>query len=241
MNLDGALVLSDTQPSPPKILSAPVPTHTVKKWGDAEMIRLMGFDTNLVGSNFQVFPLATVDAFEAVKQFQKLDMQAANLLKFLQYDESPAAPLYAKYNWLCSDGEGRPYWTDGGKFIDGDWDIFQFGTLVFGGQKIAVEIINGVPVEYVMRHKYKAEEGGRHDITFYKLEGLRRDDLPLVYSGKITHATHPHLIQKCTEARANNTYSELPKGGTIYHPVWSPLDWSSNNGKELFVAKVFLL
>lgn len=228
---------------PPPLLSPPVPTHTVRRWGDKKMIQFMAYDTAITGGNFQVITLFTpIGNFQAVQQFQKLDTTAMTLLKSLQIADANFTAAQ-KMNWLCSDGEGRPYWTKGGKWSDGKWTVFEFGTLVFGGQKIAVEMNNGAPVEYVFKGNYKTDTGGRHNITFYKLEGLRKADIPLVNSGIISHATHPHLIQKATAANAGsggNAYTDTPRG-IIYHPVWSPLDWSSNNGNQLFIAKEFLL
>jgi len=231
---------SDTTP----IQSAPVPTHTIRKWGDPVMVSLMGYDTNLVGGNFQVVALFTPEGeFGAVSQFQILDQTAMNILQSLQFAEG-SFTFDQKMNWLCTDGEGRPYWTEGGKWSNNDWTRFLFGTLGFGGQKIAVEKdSSGNFVEYVFNSKYKNEDGGRHPITFYKLEGLRRADIPLVNSGAISHATHPHLIQKATAANAGgdgNVYTETPRG-TIYHPVWDARDWSSNNGNVLYIAKAFVV
>lgn len=234
VNIDGH-IHTVTQGNAP-MQSPAVPTHTVKKWGDPRMVELMGYDTNLTGGNFQVFALFTpTGEFGAVQQFQILDATAMTLLRSLQTSDD-------NMNWLCSDGEGRPYFTEGGTWKNGGWTRFLFGTLVFGGQKIAVEMSNGLPVEYVFNSKYKAESGGRHPITFYKLLGLRRADIPLVNSGVISHASHPHLIQKGTAANAGgggNVYTEYP-GNEKYHPVWSPLDWSSNNGNALYVAKEFV-
>lgn len=228
--------------SAPVMQSPPLPTHTIRKWGDARMIQLMGYDTAITGGNFQVFALFTpTGEFGAVSQFQILDLAAMNLLKSLQraglnttYDEN--------VNWLVGAGEGRPYFTIGGAWKDNNWTRFLFGTLVFGGQKIAVEMSGGAPVEYVFEGKYKEETGGKHPITFYKLQGLRRADIPLVYSGVISHASHPHLIQKATAANASgggNVYTDYPDDPK-FHPVWSPLDWSSNGGNQLFIAKDFV-
>lgn len=225
----------------PSILSAPAPTHTVRRWGDPVMVELMGYDTNQVGGNFQVVALATHDAMEAVQQFQVLDHTAMTLLQSLQIAEG-FYTFAQKMNWLCSAGEGRPYWTEGGEWATNDWTRFLFGTLVFGGQKIAVELNNGVPVEYVFDSKYKTDTS-RHLIPFYKLQGLRRDDIPLVNSGVISNKTHPHLIQKATAANAGqggNAYTDTPRG-TIYHPVWSPMDWTNNNGDDLYIAKAFVI
>jgi hypothetical protein len=205
------------------------------------MVDLMGYDTANVGGNFQVVALATPDGMEAVQQFQILDSTAVNLLKSLQ--RAGANTTYDQnMNWLCNDGEGRPYWTEGGGWRAGGWSRFLFGTLVFGGQKIAVEMSGGVPVEYSLFLKYKAKPA-KEWITFYKLEGLRQADIPLVYSGAISHATHPHLIQKATAANAGgagNVYTEYPDDPK-YHVVWDPRDWSSNNGNTLYIAKAFVI
>lgn len=228
--------------APPQIQSPPFPTHTVRKWGDPRIVELMGYNTKAVGGNFQVFALFTPSGeFGAVQQFQILDATAMTLIKSLQ--KAGASTTYDEnMNWLCGGGEGRPYWTEGGTWKKNDWSRFLFGTLVFGGQKIAVEMSNGTPVEYVFNSKYKAESGGRHPITFYKLEGLRRADIPLVNSGVISHATHPHLIQLGTGASrgsGENVYTEYTDNEKL-HPVWSPLDWPSNNGNALYIAKEFV-
>jgi hypothetical protein len=218
--------------------STPANLYTVRKWGDPAMKSLMGYDTDVVGGNFQVVALFTPNGeFGAVSQFQILETTAMTLLQSLQ-QAGDGFTFAEKMNWLCNDGEGRPYWTVGGKWSDGLWSRFLFGTLVFGGQKIAVEMAGGLPVEYTFFSKYKTETA-KHNIVFYKLLGLRLVDIPFVNSGAISHATHPHLIQKAAAANTGNVYDDTPRG-TIYHPVWSPLDWTSNNGDALYIAKAFL-
>lgn len=229
--------------------AAPTPTpqtpagvFTTRKYGDPEMVRLMGLDTEAMGtSNFQNIALfTTVAGFGAVSQFQRLDKAALEYLISIQPVDQ--ATLNQKMEFLCGERIGppkRPYWTRNGEWKAlraGDTSIlFEFGTIVFGGQKVKVEIFNDAPVEYKFLAKYQATST-MELITFYKLEGLRRADW-----GKVSYATHPWFIQTATWAGyPDNSYHTTWHEGTIFHPVWSPLDYPSNYG-ALYIAKAFLV
>lgn len=226
----------------PTATQVPAGVFTTRKYGDPEMVRLMGLDTKAMGtSNFQNIALfSTVAGFGSVSQFQRLDKAALDYLISIQPVNK--ATLNEKMAFLCGERTGapdRPYWTRGG-----DWKalrggglsiLFEFGTIVFGGQKVKVETLNGVPVEYKCWAKYQ-ETIKSEWITFYKLEGLRRADW-----GKVSYATHPWFVQTATWAGyPDNSYHTTWNEGTIYHPVWSPLDYPCNYG-ALYIAKAFLV
>ena len=203
------------------------------------MVELMGYSTLLVNtSNFSPVSLATFDDkgmcwFGDVSTFQIVD---ETFLRSLQY-ASDGFTVEQKMNWLVNRETSavRPYWTKGTSRL-------YFGTIVFGGQKVQVEAVNGAPVTYTRQGKYKAEPAGIvHDIDFYRVLGLRRSQFGDVLSGTITHESHPHLIQRATEAwYPTDRYNEYPRG-EIFHPVWSDEDWKANeHDGKLYIATALL-
>lgn len=230
-----------------------------RKWGDPPLVQLAGSDAKMLedtdanGSNFQVVQLATYDpiknflGFGSVSQFQYIGVENGPEHLYLQGLQNADADFTVKQKmaWLINgnvkpDGTpepaGRPMWW---KIRNGvKWLVY--GTMVFGGQLIEVESVNGVPVEYIRRGKFAAQPAGyEQDITFYKLKGIRRADF-----GKYTYASHPHLIQRATMVyggRANN-YSDEPRG-IIYCPVFDVSDFPHNETTRepgLYIARDFL-
>lgn len=212
---------------------------TVRKW----VIPEDGMDTAKEGfSSFQEVPLFTpAGGFGAISQFQRLANTEEICLSSMQNaDDGFGFTVEQKvYGWLISGINGeREYWKKDGALV--------FGTMVNGGQVIQVETDGqGRPVEYVFKANYRNDPVamGKHDITFYKLLGLRRSQVADVAAQRITHKTHPHLVHRCTVAwYPDNRYTDHTPKGIIYTPVWSPLDYPPNTGgNALYIAKAFLL
>jgi hypothetical protein len=231
---------SDTTPNLPGIFE-------VRKYGDPFMVAKMGLDTKILGtSNFQNVDLFTPkDGFKSVSVFQKLSKTELDYLMSIQPVDG--GTFNSKMQFLCGERIGvpsRPYWTRNGtwqELSNGDTNItFEFGTMVFGGQKIKVETdANNLPKVYYFDTRYQSESDTQiRPIAFYKLLGMRRSDM-----GKYTHQSHPWFIQQCTWASySENNYKTQWMGGTVYHPVWSPYDWNTNNGSNaLYIAREFLV
>jgi len=209
----------------------PKGVFTTRKYGDPRMVELMELDTANFGTgNFQnidlFFPPNT--SFGAVTNFQLMDTAALKYLESIQPVDAVA--LKRKMNWLgIGSTRGRPYMTKAAGIA--------WGTMVFGGQKVLVETdTTGKPVSYFFKAKYQGPATSQL-IEFFKLIGMRRHEM-----GLFKHETHPWFIQKATEAYyPTNEYNEHVQGGTIYNPVWSPLDWKTNSGStSLYIAKAFL-
>lgn len=270
---DGKTTITFTVMPPPD--STQGSKFFVKIWG-TEMGRLADRDASTKPpfpngepfSNFQAIPLFTEKMpFEAVSQYIDLDQDAIEYLKSLQPRDEPKAgkskpnkesPKKSKFDmamdWLVRADKGRPYWTVDGGWDDGKWSAFRFGTIVFGGQMVQVEVNErDEPVVYKFKARYPSEEKNSADpfwdnykvslggndkdgIEFYKLIGLLRTDMY-----KVSHETHPWLIQQCTSVSGDNVYNRTPRGLTIYHPVWDPRDWKlSSGGTSLYIARHFL-
>lgn len=215
---------------------------TLRRYGDPFMMEAMGLDTEYLGtSNFQNISLWTNEGgFGAIDQFYKLNESAMAYLETIQPNDGY---LIERMNWLCGLRVGtpkRPYWTRGDDW-NKYWTAFEFGTMVFGGQKIQVETFaDGKPIEYPKWAKYQQRDK-YETIIFYKLKCLR-----WVERFAVTHLTHPHFIQRCTWAtwntNPNNQYRDTIDSRVIFHPVWSPLDFPINNGAtDLYIAKAFCL
>jgi hypothetical protein len=232
---------------------APQGIYRVRRWGDPLLVRLAGLTTRLMGSNFQpvqlaVFNLQTNMAeFGAVSMFQECDEAFLRRLQYDQSDKSPYGSLTQIYKWLINDDGNaeRPYWYKNGRLV--------FGTIVFGGQLIQVEVgTGGKPVEYVRRGRYKNEtDKDIRALTFYKLLGVRKSHIA-AWSGKggrALHEEYPYLIQHATSADMNGNqhdiYNEFPRGTEIFHPVWDARDFPHNLPESrydtaLYIARDFL-
>jgi len=227
---------SVTPPPPP----AGVVLKTARKYGDPVMVSLMGLDVEFIGTgNFQNIALFTErGGFGAVSQFQRLDRAALQRLVSMQPVD--ACPLNSKMAFLIGEKTvgkpDRPYWTEGGTWQDllnGNTQVqFKFGTIVFGGQVVQVEAMNGVPNEYKFWAQYQQAPTAEW-ITFYKLIGLRSSD-----TRPIPELQAAGLVQRGTWAGTNNSYHDIWNSGVVLHPVWSELDYPANNG-ALYLAKAF--
>lgn len=234
-NLQISISIKDASPQP-----NPFAIVEVRKYGDDVMVELMGLDTNILGtSNFQNISLCTrSNGFGAVSQFQRLGKAQMDYLVSIQPQDE--ATLNEKIQFLVNGTKGRPYWTNNGLW--NDWQestTLSFGTIVFGGQKCAVELDEqGQKKEYTLRGKYQ-NRNYYEDIVFYKLVGMRWAD-----RHKYNATDHPYFLQRGTWAtwRTNppNQYRDTWHEGVVLHPVWSPLDFPTNGGdNELFLAKAF--
>lgn len=234
MQIQARVTINHTQPAP-VLLRA-------RKYGEPVMVELMGLDTGAMGtSNFQNVALFTErGGFGAVSQFQRLDRAALQRLVDLQLKD--AATLNQKMAFLCGERVGppdRPYWTRGGEWLDlynGNTSIlFEFGTIVFGGQMVQVESKDGKPVEYNFFARYQNKTTTEW-ISFYKPIGLTKSD----WTRSTTDLLSNGLLQVGTWADyPHNGYHNQWHGGTVLHPVWSQVDYPSNNG-TLYIAKEFL-
>jgi hypothetical protein len=215
---------------------------TARRYGDEIMKKLMGLNiTDALTSNFQNIALFTErGGFGAVSQFQKLDRAA--LVRLVNMQPQDAATLNRKMTFLCGERTttpDRPYWTRGG-----DWKdlysganlsiLFEFGTIVFGGQVVQVEATNGIPHEFKFWGQYQNTPNAEW-ITFYKLVGLRKTD-----TRPVADLMAEGLVQRGTWAGSNNSYHDTWDSGIVLHPVWSELDYPCNNG-ALYLAKAFCL
>lgn len=230
-------------------------TVTVRKWGDPQLYYYDGMTTGGTVGSFQEVPLfhrykdnPARGEFGAISYFQRLGVTEKDYLYSIQPND------YAQYNYTVAQKMNlliqpppaspvkQAYWSKTG----GDWDTPQFtgmnfGTLVFGGQNVAVEMEGGKPKEYTFYGKYRNRPASEW-IKFYKIIGMRRNEMSspagkLFDEGKIQYYT---VANK--GAGVENVYNEHPRG-YIYHPIWSPLDWHVNSGvaDELYLAQEFCL
>jgi len=230
-----------------------VKLFTVRKWGDPILYELDGMTTEGAVGSFQEVPLfhtdpnkPTMGYFNALSSFQTLGVSEKNFLYKIQPDDFDkyGFTVEQKINLMIQNPPiiGAPkqaYWIKEG----GDWDSPQFtgmnfGTLVFGGQAVQVEMEGGKPKEYKFFGKYRNRELSEW-ISFYKLLGMRRSEMArpvaeLLAEGKIQRYTTANR-----GAGQENIYNDHPRG-VMYHPVWSPLDWRVNNGNDaLYLAAEF--
>lgn len=213
--------------------ATPPTIRRVRKWGDPLIGDTAKLPASTGYSNFQVVKTATFGSdgkpfFNDLARYQLVDRE---FLESLQY-ASDGYTVKQKMNWLVNDDMNknsatyeRPYWTKGEPRL-------YFGPLVFGGQLVQLG-------ESVTRNGvFPNEPTGTpdHPILFHRLVGMRRSQMAM----GLTHGSHPHLIQRATEAGKNNVYIEYPRG-EIFHPVWSDIDWPCNYGDgRLWVADAFL-
>lgn len=230
---------------------APHVTYEIRRYGDPFMVAMMGLDTEYLGTgNFQNVVLATwknnVLTFGAVSQFQALSDADC---KYLASIQTPDAKTVAqKLNWLGIDNPkgGRPYPSatdDAGNVIEN-----RYGTMVWGGTRVQLEIdpLTGKPREWTFTGRYQQEDKSKpmHPITFVKPVFFRRADMgrplaELIAECKVVRATEAYASPP---APLPNTFNDTPQGGIIWSPLWSPEDWTVNNGQNaLYLAKEFLL
>lgn len=215
--------------------STPLNVRMVRKWGDPALVDRLNASAANVGDNFQVVKTATFGSngepfFNDISRYQIVDY---DFLRDIQIDDysTYGFTLQQKMNWLVNhDLQGspsRPYWIHDGRL--------EFGPLVFGGQLIQID-----PTPIVRVGQFPARDR-KENITFYRLLGLRKSQMADVRAGRITHRSHPWLIQRATEAIGrDNKYNDIVRG-EVFHPVWSDLDWRANYGDGLlYIAGDFL-
>ncbi len=225
---------------------------TVRKWGDPFLYERDGMSTaDIQVGNFQEVPLfhtlkdkPSHGEFNAISCFQELGPEELALLKRLQPDDAAkyGYTLKQKMNWLIGPPDLRPpgqiYWSEQVGWDDPALKRFRYGTLVFGGQKVLVETsAAGAKVEYQFTGKFRKREKSEL-ITFYKVIGMRKAE-----AGRpVDELFREGKVQICTSAnrtgKGENLYTETLKG-IVYSPVWSPLDYPSNYGNALYLAKDF--
>jgi hypothetical protein len=205
--------------------------------------------------NFQEIPLfhpykdnPTRGEFGAISYFQRMGIPERDYLKSIQPDD------YAQYNYTVAQKMNllvepppattpmRVYWSK----VGGEWSSpyfveMSFGTLVFGGQKLQVEMDGDKPKEYSLFGKYRARPTSEW-IPFFKLIGMRKNEI----SRPVSELFAEGKIQKFTAANKGaggqeDIYNDHPRG-VMYSPVWSPLDWKVNSGvaDALYIARKFL-
>lgn len=198
------VTISDVNPNPSNV-------YRVRKWGDRVLVDLLGATTALVGDNFQVVKTASLSD-NGAPEFN--DIARVQIVDEVYLTEIQCADEYtveSKMNWLINiDGKGvRPYWKDGGERL-------KFGPFVFGGQWVQLG------EEITVRGDYPNKPD--QWITMRRVIGLRKADM-----AKVSHTSHPYLIQRCTEVYGKDVYNDAPRG-IIYHPVWSDEDFPVNYG-----------
>jgi hypothetical protein len=228
---------------PPVVLSNIV---EARKWGDPILYALDGMSTapppaGIGVGNFQETILFTEqNGFNAISTYQKMGRVELDYLQSIQRADNYT--VKQKMGWLVGDAAGQTpgtiYWTKTLAWDDPLCNEFFFGTLVFGGQKVAVEVdASGAKKVYYFWAAYRKEAIYKW-IPFYKIRGMRRSEMgrpveQLLAEGK---------MQICTcanrSATAENVYTETLKG-IVYHPVWEPYDFPSNAGNALYIAKEF--
>jgi len=209
----------------------------VLKWGDDPLVDLLGKTTEKADADFQAVNLAGINKLAGIDRIGQADFDIINQYQLVDYDyllslqHGQDEDVKKIMKWLVNhDGKGhRPYWMRGS-------DKLYFGPIVFGGQLVEVEAVDGVAREYLFDAKYPGRDSIETDQVFYKLKGLRRSEMETV-----TNSTHPYKIQLATELGKDNHYSERPRGMKIFHPVWDPRDWPCKPyGGALYIPKAFV-
>lgn len=190
--------------------------YRLRNWGDPILVQQAGLSAKFevngkpIGSNFNPIPL-WLDNNQWSAIAQALIIPHADVMRMSSMqDPSDGFSVDEKMRWMVYDGHGtRPMWTKGGKWFEAPqaW----YGTMAFGNNIIQVDdqksFMTKLPNEDQVR-----------SVSMYRLVCFRNTDW-----GK-THKTHPHLIHKATEVNDQDKLNEYPRG-TIYSPLWSPLDW----------------
>lgn len=226
-------------------------------YGDQIIVERSSLDTSLTGPNFDhidywasagIKPNGVHSAdWGAVTKFQNLGRSEMNYLSSIQPDDQYewGFTLDQKMNWLVGQEMSppdRPYWAN--NKWSRDWTIFQFGTMVFGHNKIRAKtnqdgslIIHKYLTEYQSYGKWLVG-----DVDFIEVDGFKpymmdKNNYPVEWL--IENA----YIQKATAANHHprpNSIDYYPRG-TILHPVWDVKNWKSNFGNNLFIPKFAIM
>jgi len=190
-----------------------------RNWGDPILVEQAGLSAELVGSNFNPLPLYCFNTktgewsgtWSAVANSLKIPRADLDKLIAMQPKESDPT-LNQRMNWLIYNGFAeRPMWTKG----QGSWDTTPeayYGTIVFGDNYVKIDD------EKTFTTKLPNESSAR-PVKMNRLVCFRKSDWG------VTNETHPWLIHRGTEVDNNDVLNVYPKGGTIWSPLWSPLDW----------------
>jgi hypothetical protein len=200
---------------------------------DPIVVGLQGISSS---SNFAPIKLAgfsftqAVD-FNAIKKFQRINYDYLRSLQFAEPGEYGS--IDKKMNFLVNhDGAGkRPYWSDGGQY--------RFGTILFGGQLVKVEMSGNAPKEYIKRGQYPNNYVA--DIVFYHVEGMPADLMRSGLSGIQMHEKYPYWVVKASSFNNDLVQTDTPRGATHFHVVWNTYNYPSNYADgRLYIAKAFL-
>lgn len=241
------------------VVTQPSSIVTLRTWDDPLLYELDGMSTaNLPSGSFMELPMFHTYAdnpsrgeFGAISHFQQFNKNPSGIIPELEYlksiqpsDESIYGySLKNKLNWLLGapesdDPVAQIYWSQNGAWNESFCTSIRFGTLGFGGQKLCVEVdAEGNKKIYRLWGKYRNKLVSEW-ISFYKIIGFRKIDM----RRPIPELLAEGRIQVCTCANkgvgAENVYTETLKG-RVYSPIWSPYDWSTNNGNTLYLAVGF--
>ena len=186
--------------------------YRARNWGDPILVEQGELSAILARtSNFNPLPLwSDSGTWSAVVNALIIPRDDIERLVDLQVQDT--MKLKNKMNWLVHDGYAkRPYWCDG----LGEWSTapqIWWGTILFGGQLV---LTDGDETFFT---KLPGEKEKRW-VPMKRIVCFRKRDWG------VTHDTHPWLIQLATEVDHRDRFNSTPKGGTIYSPLWSPLDW----------------
>ena len=159
---------------------------------------------------------ANISVISAVSSFLTIPRAQIDYLKSLQFPES--LTVDQKMNKLC-DYRGRIYMyadeTDSWKTAAS----IRWGHIALGGNLVMAD------KKAVIRGDDKCGYGVRN-YEAIRLVCFKKKDI-----NKVNHQTHPHLIHRFTGVSKTGEHLEAPHG-TIYTPLWSPLDWDIKGTKK---------
>jgi hypothetical protein len=215
--------------NPADLLIAPSPAleskmYRIRRWGDPEMLQY-GFDVNQVNTtNFQAVGLFNKETgFGAVTNYLYMLRDDIDNLQKMQFDqavEGKNASKKGKMDWLC-EHRGKIYMYD--KETD-DWQTapkIRWGTVAIGGNLVQVDGFEEMELQL---------RGGGHPVAMHKmarLVGFRKTD----WARPLNELLAEGLVHRCYCAYKDNRFGDSPKG-TVYSPLFSPLDWDFNGAKQ---------
>jgi hypothetical protein len=217
----GAVNPADLLISPSPALASKM--YRIRRWGDPEMLKY-GFDVNQVETtNFQAVGLYNKETgFGAVSNFLYIlpdDVRNLQNMQFDQVVEGKNASKKGKMEWLCSF-RGKIYMYDN---KDDYWESaprIRWGTVSLGGNLVQVDGFEEMEIQLRGGHP-------REKHTMARLVGFRKTD----WARPLNELLAEGLVQRCYCAYKDNRFGDTPKG-TIYSPLFSPLDWDFTGVKR---------